>query len=267
MTDATSLPAVMRTLVADPGRPRLTWYGPAGERIELSGHVLDNWVTKTTNLLVEEYDAGPGTRVALDLPPHWRGIVWALAVWRTGACVVTGTATTASAPDLVVTDRPGDAPAGVDVVAVALGALARRFDGDLPAGAVDAASAVMTYADQLARVPPSDPDAPALDGADGDGDGGAGPGPVPHRDLLTHAAATAAERWPEATWAHDAPLPHARALLEVAPGTGLGPVLAAALTLYAGDGSLVLCDPAVTAELLADPARRERLVAGERTTA
>ena len=41
--------------------PRLTWYGPDSERVELSGRVLDNWVAKTSNLLQDELDAEPGT--------------------------------------------------------------------------------------------------------------------------------------------------------------------------------------------------------------
>ncbi|MEK8228049.1 hypothetical protein NKG05_21105 [Oerskovia sp. M15] len=44
--------------------------------MELSGAVLHNWINKTVNLLVEEFDAAPGTRVLLDLPSHWRAIVW-----------------------------------------------------------------------------------------------------------------------------------------------------------------------------------------------
>src|SRR5690606_18769358 len=155
----------------DPGRPRLTWYGDDGERVELSGAVLENWVNKTTNLLVEEFDAGPGTRVVLDLPVHWRTVVWAFAVWRVGATVVLvaaeDDATTgggATRPDVVVTTRP-ERWTGMraELVAVALPALARRFDGDLPAGAVDAASAVMTYGDQIGLAPGINPDAAALD--------------------------------------------------------------------------------------------------------
>src|SRR5690554_3374176 len=124
MPDAMPLPLLLRALTADPGRPRLTWYGPDSERIELSGHVLDNWVTKTANLLVEEFDAGPGTRVLIDLPPHWRAVVWALAVWRTGAHVVLDP----DVVDVVVTHRPRAVPpAGLvarpELVAVALPAL------------------------------------------------------------------------------------------------------------------------------------------------
>ncbi len=52
-TDVT-VPAVLAAATAsDPGRPRLTWYGADGERVELSARVLENWVAKTANLLVE----------------------------------------------------------------------------------------------------------------------------------------------------------------------------------------------------------------------
>ena len=35
------------------GAPALTWYGPDGERVELSQRVLANWVTKAMNLLTD----------------------------------------------------------------------------------------------------------------------------------------------------------------------------------------------------------------------
>src|SRR5690625_7560285 len=73
---------------SDPGRPRITWYAAGGERVELSGRVLENWVAKTTNMLVEEFDAGPGVRVLLDMSTHWTEVVWALSVWRAGATPV-----------------------------------------------------------------------------------------------------------------------------------------------------------------------------------
>lgn len=244
----------------EPGHPRLTWYGPDDERIELSGHVLDNWVTKTTNLLVEEFSVGPGTVVLLDLPVHWRTVVWALAVLRCGACVVTDQGTAGSPPapgthalgdddiDLVVTDRPGDHPEADALVAVALPALARTVGVPLPAGAVDAASAVMTYGDILTWVPEGDPAFPALRTP---------AGTVSHALLLDWAASTSlvpATGSPE------------RVLLGPAEGELEG-VLATALTTWAGLGSVVLCDPSVVAALAADPARAERLRRGERITA
>lgn len=252
---------LLRALVADPGRPRLTWYGPGGERIELSGHVLDNWVTKTTNLLVEEYDAGPGTHVLLDLPAHWRTVVWATAVWRAGACVVLPAAAPAPAPDVVVTHRPVEwSGGGADLVAVALPALARSVEGPLPPGAIDASAAVMTYGDALTGVPEADPGAPALVTQ---------AGTVTHAALLEWARSVAHELWPGVAAAGGSTGKGAaggpRVLLEPRGADPL-PVLAAVLSAYAEDGSVVLCDPEVVRTLAGDPPARERLVAGERVS-
>ena len=94
MSPSSATPAaLLRAMVAaDPGRPRITVYDDTdsatrGERIELSARVLANWVAKAANLLRDDLDAGPGSVVLLDLPPHWRSLYWALAAWSVGACV------------------------------------------------------------------------------------------------------------------------------------------------------------------------------------
>jgi len=252
------------TLIDSPAlgpRPFLTWYGHDGERVELSATVTANWVTKTANLLVEEFDAGPGTLVRLHLPPHWRTAVWALATWRVGAGVLLEDD---MAADVHVTDRPGgvpsagggasrgdgasagrgasadgDASAGSglgagrapsgEVVVVSLPALARRFDGELPPGAIDAAQAVMTYADVIGYVPPLDPSAAAVVGPAPASAGAAGLGPAgPDLVDLELAVLAAADLAPASagvvtaydeleSWAAELP-PSAR--LAVAPGTG-----------------------------------------------
>lgn len=226
-------------LLSEPGRPRLTWYGPDGERVELSGAVLDNWVSKTVNLLVEEFDTGPGTVVRLDLPAHWRTVVWALAVWRAGGTVQVGDPDLGA--DLLVTDRPEDEPTSTPVVAVALPALARRWPTSLPAGAIDAAAAVMTYGDQIGWAPPTEQHRTALSGSE--------------TITLTHARLLA-----EA--ATDGLPPRTRALHLVDPAdrtpTALVRLLLGALGTLDSDGSLVL------APITADTAR---LAAEERTTA
>ncbi|MBD7920223.1 TIGR03089 family protein [Cellulomonas sp. Sa3CUA2] len=226
-TPPTSLEDVLALVQREPGRPRVTWYAVDGERVELSGAVLANWVTKTTNLLVEEFDAAPGTRVLVDLPAHWRTVVWCFAVWRAGACVVLPGAT--GPVDLVVTSEPSRHPGARDLVAVALPALARRWPGDLPAGAVDAASATMTYGDVLGFVAPRDPRADALD------DGNA----VVAHDALVRAA-----------------LPPSRAVVTGDART----VVLRTLELLAGDGSAVVLD----ADVAADEVRRARLLEQER---
>ena len=127
--------SVLADLVrADASRPRITFYddepGPTrGERIELSGRVLANWVAKAGNALQEEYDVEPGSVVRLDLPAlHWRTAYWALAVWSVGAAVS-------------LADGP--------VVLVTLAALARVHPGPVPAQAMDEARELATYGDQL----------------------------------------------------------------------------------------------------------------------
>ena len=241
----TTISQMMDLVLSDPGRPRLTWYGDGGERVELSGAVLQNWVSKTVNLLVEEFDAAPGTVVTLDLPPHWRSVLWALAAWRCGATVELAGDSPAKGGDVVVTSRPAawadllSGPGAADLVAVALPALARSFDGDLPPGAVDAAGAVMTYGDVIGWAPETDPTAVALDAPDGT---------VAFADLVP-ADGT----------------PGARTLVDGA--RPLGALLRELLAVWAADGSVVLASAATAAELAADQARLDRLRETERITA
>lgn len=138
----------------DPTLPRLTWYGADDERVELSGRVLANWVIKAANLLGEETGGEQDAPVLVDLPQHWRALVWAMGGWLSGAQVHFGTHFTATQPDLdspevVITAEPQTAPAAEVLIAVALPALAMTFEGDLPVGAVDGASDLMTYPDEL----------------------------------------------------------------------------------------------------------------------
>ncbi|GAA1078350.1 TIGR03089 family protein [Nocardiopsis exhalans] len=78
-----------RALVsADPSRPFVTSYDELGDRIELSRATLDNWVSKTSNMLVDGFGTQPGDRVALALPPHWQSLAWILSSWSVGAAVV-----------------------------------------------------------------------------------------------------------------------------------------------------------------------------------
>ncbi len=246
---------MLRLVTRDPGQPRLTWYGDDGERVELSGAVLENWVNKVTNLLVEEFDAGPGARVVIDLPAHWRTVIWALATWRVGATTIfTRTDDTEGADtvkehvggkaDVVITTRP-ELWDGVDgeIVAVALPALARRFDGELPPGAVDAASAVMTYGDQVGWAPsPRTSDIAVVAGAE----------TLLHADLVR-------------------PVAGGRVLL-AASATSVPPlhddvrrasdVVVHTARVLAHDGSVVLLSDAIAS----DATRRERLAAQENVT-
>lgn len=251
------VPGLLRMLLAqDPGGPRVTWYGPDAERVELSAKVLDNWVAKTANLLVDELDVGPASTVLVDLPAHWRTAVWLLATWSAGACAVVPAPGAApdSAPDVLVTTDPrGHVLASTTRgVAVALPALAVRFPGDpgdLPPDWIDAAVEVRGFGDVFVQpVAPAAGD-PAL--AVGDA------APVPHADLLTAAAEQAAAL----------ALPDGVRLLTCAGPAQAAAALLAPLLL---GGSVVLHhDPAVVADGDPGPAAdtRRQLVDQERITA
>nr|WP_269151171.1 TIGR03089 family protein [Spelaeicoccus albus] len=126
----------------DPSNPRLIWYGPQSERIELSGRVLDNWVAKSANFLVDFLDVECGDALTLDLPEHWRTIVLCLAGWSVGATVRLGAEAAddeagSSSGAVITTDPRRFAGRGDPTAGVALAGLAMRYDGDLPAGVLD----------------------------------------------------------------------------------------------------------------------------------
>lgn len=155
-----SVPEVLQQ--PDPSEPKLTWYGDGGERIELSGRGLANWAIKAGNLLVSECDATEETTVLLDLPAHWRLLVWALGTWSVGA---TTTIDAAHGSDVLVTSNPaGWSPMTADLIAVALPGLARSWDGELPSGVIDGAAELMGQPDEAMFLPlpgPSAESAPA----------------------------------------------------------------------------------------------------------
>lgn len=149
---------------ADPSRPFLTFYDDAtGERVELSLTTLDNWVAKTANLLQDDLGTQPGERVALLLPPHWQGAVWALASWSAGLVVDLADPTDA---DVVVAgpDQLGEARAagGRDTVAVSLRPLGGAFTEPLPAGVLDYGVEVRSQADVFTPYEQPVPTTPAL---------------------------------------------------------------------------------------------------------
>ena len=59
---------------ADKDRPWLVWYGPGGERVELTGHVAAMWVCKAAGLLEEQ--TWPGSAVHVGGATHWRTVLW-----------------------------------------------------------------------------------------------------------------------------------------------------------------------------------------------
>lgn len=164
LTDALLGPA----LGAAAPRPLVTHYDDAtGERTELSGTTTANWTAKAANLLRDEVDVEPGTRVAALLPAHWQTVAALLAVWSCGAELVGDPA----GADVVLADAARldlalAAGAGT-VVAFSLDFFGRGL-GDLPGGAVDFATEVRAHGDEFVPWDPVDGAAPAWDGASGE---------------------------------------------------------------------------------------------------
>lgn len=85
ISSSASITRIARELTAVQ-TPALIWHSHSGERIELSGRVLMNWVDKSANLLVNECEVEEGTTAHLNTPIHWRSVALALAILRAGAC-------------------------------------------------------------------------------------------------------------------------------------------------------------------------------------
>ncbi|GAB3273965.1 TIGR03089 family protein [Sinomonas notoginsengisoli] len=222
---ASTIPDLLRQLRSGhhASSPRLTWYGPGGERIELSGRVLDNWVAKTSNFLAEELEAERGTLVRVDLPAHWKAAIVALAAWQVGAVVVDG----ADAGTAEITFVGPDHASHTDVtdasgacVAVALGALEMAYPGELPSGAYDYAALVRQFADSFEPFDPPAADDAAL---------------ATSGSLLTHAELLGRFATPAS----------ADSRVLVTAGSGLMDSMAQLLGAWAAGGSAVLLHESV----------------------
>ena len=147
-----------------PTTPLLTFYDDAsGDRTELSGATLDNWVSKTANMLLDGVGLAPGDTVAVLMPPHWQT-----------AAILLGVASAGLAADLG--DRPGavDAlfttPSGVAAAAEKV-TLDRYATGllplamplrSLPEGYQDYVLEVRNYGDHFGGAPAGPDDSTVL---------------------------------------------------------------------------------------------------------
>jgi uncharacterized protein (TIGR03089 family) len=145
-------------LATDPTRPLLTWYDDAvGDRTELSGATLANWVAKTANLLVDGVGLAPGDRAGVLLPPHWQTAAVLLGCWSARLSVEpTGPAPVDvlfAAADRI--DAASAWPAG-DRYALALAPLAAPLR-QVPAGWADYVVEVRGHGDHFTPYPPEGP--------------------------------------------------------------------------------------------------------------
>ncbi|MGC4894802.1 TIGR03089 family protein [Micromonospora sp. DT31] len=159
-------------IAPDPTRPLLTWYDDGtGERTELSGATLANWVAKTANMLTDEAGASPGDLAGVLLPPHWQTAAVLLGCW---SAKLTVTDTLAPVEVLFVSaDRVAETAgwAACERYALALDPFALPMR-QVPDGCVDFVAAVRGHGDHFTPYPES-----------GDGDAA----------LLARAQARAAE--------------------------------------------------------------------------
>ena len=158
--------------------PLVTFYDCAsGERTELSGITMGNWVAKVSNFLVDDLDVEVGTRLRLGLPPHWLRIDWLLSCWNTGVVVSDTEADIAqTGPDLDATEPIK--------LASALAPFGMRF-GQPPAGFIDIGVDVLSHSDYFDAFAEPSPQEPAweLDGM-----------VVTHEEALTAAGAGNSQR-------------------------------------------------------------------------
>ncbi len=150
--------------------PALAWYGEAA-RVELSGHVLANWIIKAIGHLEAEVALEEAAQMVIDMPPHWKRLVLVLAAHALGARVqVTDRAPAGPAPSapnaalpqdgedptVLATDRPTEplADRAEEVLALEARSLAPRYNGALPPLVHDWVQEVRSAPDQLATALP-----------------------------------------------------------------------------------------------------------------
>jgi uncharacterized protein (TIGR03089 family) len=157
LSEQTASSLLGRATAADPAQPLLTWYDDGtGERVELSGLTLANWVAKTANLLVDGCGLGPGDPATVLLPPHWQTAAVLLGCWTAGLSVE---------PDGAVIFATSQVEsAAADRFLLGLAPMGLPMRGAMPAGWLDYVAEVRQHGDHFAPVGPVRTGQPALAG-------------------------------------------------------------------------------------------------------
>lgn len=139
--------------------PALIWHAAAGERIELSGRVLMNWVDKSANLLINECEIEEGSTLCLKAPLHWRSVAIALAGLRAGSGLSDEQPQVMAVYETEALQAEADLPEFL--LLVDRGPLAMRYTGDMSAlgelgdsEVLDFCALVRGEADQFTGLPP-----------------------------------------------------------------------------------------------------------------
>ncbi len=149
MADFSIAKALASSLARDAARPLVTQVWTGGERAELSVRTFENNVAKAANLLQDEIESGPRSRILLQLPLHWQHSVWLTA----GALVGTQIATSAGPHDsdvellaAFVDEEHADQGFDFPTYVVSLHPLGLPI-GEVPGGTVDLAREVRSFSD------------------------------------------------------------------------------------------------------------------------
>lgn len=190
MHESSHPPKILEFLTNRGAAPALTWYAGSGlsERIELSGKVCANHLTKIANYLSLECELGVGQTMWVDLPSSWKSMLWSSAalllganleflaanfdvqsIFADGSPAISqqdlqstssfGSSAVFSDGDLILTNRPEFWTAGagselaaavqVEIVALNLDSLAFAWASELPDDAFDGQAEVMGQPDAL----------------------------------------------------------------------------------------------------------------------
>ena len=162
-----TIPRAFRAAVGqDPTAPLMTFYDDAsGDRTELSGTTLDNWVAKTANLFVDGAGLGSGDTVAVLLPPHWQTAAILLGAWAAGLATDIGGAPGPVDAVFTTPDRAEAAAAwpAVDRYATGLLPLAAPLRS-VPPGYADYVAEVRAFGDRFVPLQPVSGSDPAMAG-------------------------------------------------------------------------------------------------------
>ncbi|HET6531154.1 MAG TPA: TIGR03089 family protein [Actinoplanes sp.] len=155
--------AVAAAVRRDPTTPLLTWYDDAtGDRAELSGATLDNWVSKTANLLIDGAGLAHGDTVAVLMPPHWQTAAVILGASAAGLVVDLG-GSPGPVDALFTTPDRNSGWSSPERYVTGLLPLAMPLR-EVPPGWVDYPTEVRAHGDHFRPVQPVEPDDEAIAG-------------------------------------------------------------------------------------------------------
>jgi uncharacterized protein (TIGR03089 family) len=182
-----TVPSSFAALIAvDPSLPLLTHYDDeSGERTELSGTTLANWVAKTANLLVDGVGLAPEAHATVWLPPHWQTAAVLLGAWSAGLTVAYAepTASSADVEFASLEAVEAGAPIGTaDRFVLGLAPMGQPLR-ETPAGWTDYITEVRQHGDHFAGAPVGESTVALIDPDDV---------PVEHAALLARARDRAA---------------------------------------------------------------------------